>query len=140
MPILWVCKRKQLTHLGHRKPSFIHWKADTPKTSHSVCCEFRSRGIIDTVFFENAQIMAVKVCSEKLKRRILATFRLNRTALHATHLKLYSIFWALFLKIALSVAELMSFDHLRAAIRHCWAIICKVAVKDKYYADKPDTL
>ena len=29
-----VCKQAKLLHLGHKKPSHIHWKADSPKTSH----------------------------------------------------------------------------------------------------------
>ena len=29
-----VCKQAKLSHLGHRKPPRIHWKADAPKTSH----------------------------------------------------------------------------------------------------------
>ena len=29
-----VCKKAKLSHLGHRKPARIHWKTDTPKTSH----------------------------------------------------------------------------------------------------------
>ena len=33
----------------------------------------------------------------------------------------------------------MSFGHLKAAIWHRWTIICGGAVKDKYYADKPET-
>ena len=48
----------------------------------------------------------------------------NRTALGATQPKLHLMFGALFLKIALSVAELMSFGHLGAAIWHRWTIIC----------------
>ena len=34
---LWswrVCKPAKLSHLWHRKPARIHWKADAPKTSH----------------------------------------------------------------------------------------------------------
>ena len=58
----------------------------------------------------------------------MATFGFNRTALRETQLKLHSTFCALFLKIALSAAELMSFGHL-------WS-----AVKDKCYADKPETI
>ena len=54
--------------------------------------------------------------SKKLNRRILATFGFNRTALHVTQPKLHSMFCALFLQIALSTAELMSFGHFRAAI------------------------
>ena len=55
----------------------------------------------------------------------MASFGFNRTALSAEQPKLHSMFRALFLKIALSAAELMSFGHLEAAI-------C--------YADKPETI
>ena len=41
-------------------------------------------------------------CSQKLKRRILATVGFNSTALRATQPKLHSMFCALILKIALS--------------------------------------
>ena len=68
---------------------------------------FWSRGIIGPFFFENEQ---------KLKRRILVTFGFNRTALRDTQPKLHSMFCALFLKIALLAAELMSFGHIGAAI------------------------
>ena len=37
-------------------------------------------------------------------------------------------------------AELMSFGHLGVAIWHRWTIICGDAVKDKRYADKPETI
>ena len=79
-------------------------------------------------FFENEQGEAVTVNGDRyrlilnellfinLKRRILATFGFNRTALHATQLKLHSMFCVLFLKIALAAAERMSFGHLGAAI------------------------
>ena len=63
-------------------------------------------------------------CSQKVKRRILSTFDLNRTALRATQPKLHSMFCALFLKIVLSAAELMSFGYLGAAVWHRWTIIC----------------
>ena len=53
---------------------------------------------------------------QKLKKGILATFGFNRTALRATQPKLHSMFCALFLKIALSSRELISFGHLGAAI------------------------
>ena len=29
-----VCKQAKWSHLGHWKPSRIHWKVDAPKTSH----------------------------------------------------------------------------------------------------------
>ena len=66
---------------------------------------------------------------QKLKRRILATFGFNETALHVTQSKLHSMFCALFLKIALSAAELRAFGHLGAAVWHRWTIICGVPSK-----------
>ena len=54
--------------------------------------------------------------SQKLRRTILATFGFNSTALRATQPKLHSMFCALFLKIALSATELMSFGYVVAAI------------------------
>ena len=48
----------------------------------------------------------------------------------------YTLFATLFLKIAFSAAELMSFGHLGAALDYyLWG-----AVKDKCYADKPETI
>ena len=79
-------------------------------------------------------------CSQKLKRRILVTFYFNRTALSATQPKPHSMFCALFLKIAISNVGLMPFGHLGAAIYHHWSIILGVPVKDKCYADKPETI
>ena len=31
-----LCKQAKLSHLGHRTPACIYWKADAPKTSHSL--------------------------------------------------------------------------------------------------------
>ena len=53
----------------------------------------------------------------------------NGTALSATQPKLHSMFCILFLKIALSAAELMSFGHLGAAIKLRWTIICGLPSK-----------
>ena len=95
------------------------WGTENPHPKRvTVCCGFWSRSIIGPLFFENEQGETVTVnddCLQKLKRRILATFGFKRTALRAAQPKLYSIFCALFLKIALSAAELMSFGHLGAA-------------------------
>ena len=52
----------------------------------------------------------------------MATFSFNRKALRKTLKNLHSMFCALFLKIALSAAELMRFD------------------TDKCYASKPETI
>ena len=132
------------------KQSCRTWGTENPhayieKPTHpnrgTVWCEFWSRVIIGPFFFENEQGEAVTVNGDlyrgmlneflfpKLKRRILATFGFNRTALCDTQPKLHSMFCALFLKIALSAPELMSFRHLEAVIRHRWTIICGVPSK-----------
>ena len=98
----------------------------------TVWCGFWSRGIIGPLFFENEQGAPVTIngdryramMNEKLKRRILATFGFNRTALRATQPKLHSMICALVLKIVLSAAELMSLGHPGAAIWHQWTTIC----------------
>ena len=76
--------------------------------------------------FQTLDMRPQNFCSQKLKRRIFATFGFNRTALRVTQPKLHSMFCALFLKITLSAAELMSFGHLGAVIWHRWTIICGV--------------
>ena len=80
------------------------------------------------LFFENEQGEVVTVNGDryramlneflftKIEERILATFGFNKTALRVTQPKLHSMFCALFLKIALSAAELISFGYLEAAI------------------------
>ena len=74
-------------------------------------------------------IRLTNFCSQKLKRRILATFGFNRTALRATEQKLDLMFFFLFLKIALSAAKLMSLDY------YLWGV-----VKDKCCADKSEII
>ena len=66
----------------------------------------------------------------KIEEENIRTFGFNRTALRATQPKLHSMFRALFLKIALSAAELISFGNLGAAIWHLWTIICGVHTID----------
>ena len=66
----------------------------------------------------------------------MATFGFNWTARRATQTKLHSMFCSLFLNIALSAAELMPFGcNLTPLDHYLWG-----AVKDKCYADKPDTI
>ena len=132
MPIL--AKKNHL----FRWSSFWSWHFDlswgtenrthTLKSRHTQnCCRFWSRGKI--LHFSSKmtkekplQSMAIVIglcwtnfCPQKLKRRILATFGFNRTALRATQPKLHS-------------------DVLRPVSppRSC--------VKDKCYADKPETI
>ena len=119
--------------------------------SHS-SCGFWSKGIIGPFSFENEQGEAVTVnddryrallnefCSEKLKRRILATFGFNRTELRATQPKLHSMVCALFLKIALLATELMAFGHLGVAIWHRWSIIYGVPSKIMVFSFLPQNV
>ena len=141
---MWACNRlTEEADFSKKKSSFqtkliwilagINWKGDAPKM---IPCLVRILVIVWPFFFENEQVeadryraMLNEFCSQKLKRWILATFGLNRTTLRATQPKLHSMFCALFLKIALSAAELMSFSHPGAAIWHGWTIICGVPSK-----------
>ena len=109
---------------GTENPNAYIEKPTHPKRV-TVRCEFWYRGIIGPFIFENEQGEAATVNGDNyqttfneffLQRKILATFGFNRMALRATKLKLHSMFCALFLKIALSATELMSFGHLGAAI------------------------
>ena len=136
-----VCKQAKLSHLGHRKPARIHWIVDAPKTSYCLVRILLQRynyGIFLQKISKESPLQWMTIvigpcwtnfCSQKLKRRILATFGFNRTALRATQSKLHSMFCTLFLKIAFSAAELMSFGHLGAAICHRWTIIFTVPSK-----------
>ena len=66
----------------------------------------------------------------------MTSLSFNRTALRATQQKLHSMVCALFLKIALSVAELtLRSCDLTPLDYYLWG-----AVKEKYYADKPETI
>ena len=111
----------------------------------TVWCRFWSRGIIGQFFFENEQVEAVTVNNDryqatlkeflftKIKEEDIGNIWFQQDG--ALHL----MFSALFLKIALSAAELKSFGHLRAAFWLRWTIICEGAIEDKCYADKPET-
>ena len=70
---------------------------------------FDLAGYVNKQNYRISMAILVNFCSQELKRRILATFVFNRTALRATQPKLHSMLCALFLKIALSAAGLMSF-------------------------------
>ena len=125
---------------GTENPHTYIEKLTHPKQV-TVWCGFWSRGIIgrfssklskERPLYSTAIVIGpcwTNTCSQKLKRRILATFGFNRTVLRATQPKQHSMSCALFLKIALSAAELMSFGHLGAAIWHRWTIIFDVPSK-----------
>ena len=81
--------------------------------------------MIELSCFENEQGAAVTVNGDRYRamlNKFLFTqnededIGFNRTALLSTQPNLQSIFCALFLKITLSAAKLMSFGHLGAAI------------------------
>ena len=122
--------------LGHRKPARIHWKANAPKTNHClvrILVQGHNWGIFlrKCVTVRYSQWWSLLGHVEWIFVHInwRATFGFNRTALRATQPKLNSMFCALFLKIALSAAEQISFGHLGAAICHRWTIICGLPSK-----------
>ena len=120
-----VCKQVKLSHLGHRKPACIHWKAVAPKTSHCLMWilvqrynwaiflrKWARRGRYSqwrSLLGHVERIFVHKIS----RRRILATFSFNRTTLRATQPKLHSMFCARFW----------------VAIWHRWTIICGVPAK-----------
>ena len=61
-----ACKQAKLSHLAHRKPARIHWKADAPKRV-TVWCGFWFRGLIGPFFFENEQGEFVTVNGDRYR-------------------------------------------------------------------------
>ena len=113
----------------------FRWYIEKPSLPKrvTVWCGYWSRSHFSSKMSKNRPLQSMSIvmgqcwknfCSQKLKRRIMATFGFNRTTLRATQPKLRSMFCALFLKITLSATELMSFGHLGAAIWYRWTIIC----------------
>ena len=122
-----VRKQAKLSHLGHGKPASIHWKADAPKTSYCLVRILIQRAI----FLWNWPLQSMTIvigpcwtnfCSQKLKRKILATFGFNRTV-EATLYVLRPVFE----------------DHIisRRADDICHRL---GAFKDKCYSFKPETI
>ena len=129
--------------LSHRKPACIHWKADAPKTSHCLVRILILRH--NWVFFfvvskeRLLQSMALVIgpCwtnfwSQKFKRRILATFGFNRTALRATPLDiLRPVFEDHIISRRADVVWPPRSCNLTTLDYYLWG-----AVKDECYADK----
>ena len=110
-----LCKQAKFSHLGHRKPACIYWKADAPKTSHClvrILVQRHNWPICLRKWAKRDRYSQWRLLSSHPER----IFGFNRMALRATQPKLHSMFCALFLNIALSAAYLMSFGHLGAVI------------------------
>ena len=131
-----VCKQAKLSHLWHRKPARIHWKADPPKTSHClvrILVQRHNWAIFLQKLTRSGRYSQWRSLSGHVERIFVHKNwywqHLVSTRRRYTQPKLHSMFCALFLKIALSAAELMSFGHLGSAIWHRWTIICGVPWK-----------
>ena len=84
--------------LGNRKPLRIHWRADAPKTSHCLVRILIQRHNWAIFLQKRARrgrynSMAIVIgpcwttfCSQKLKRRILVTYRLRESCIKLTHI------------------------------------------------------
>ena len=106
---------------------FAKWVCDRLTGVADFCKKkiiFSDEAHFDLIFFENEQGEVATVNGDRYQAMLneflftnieLATYGFNRTALRATQTKLQSMFCALFLKIGLSAAELMSFGQLGAA-------------------------
>ena len=143
-----VCKQAELSHLGHRKPARIHWKADALKTRHcfvrilvqrhdwvNILRKWAKRGRYSqwrSLLRHVERIFVHKNWREEYCQHLVSKGR--------RYLSHSSMFCVLFWKIALSAAELMSFAHLGAKIWHCFPVICgvpsKISVTPKVDAPK----
>ena len=128
-----VCKQVKLSHLGHRKPARIHWKANAPKTSPCLVrilvqrhnCHFSSKMSKKRPFQSMAIVIGLcwmNFCSQELNLGEYWQHLISTGWCYVP--KLHMMFCALFLKIASLAAELISFGHLGAAIWHRWTNIC----------------
>ena len=105
-----VCKQAKLSHLGHRKPACIHWKADALKSS--LCL---------------VRILAQRHNFAIFLRKWAERGRYNQWRSLSGHVERIFVFWQHL--IELSAAELMSIDHLGAAIWQRLTIICEASSK-----------
>ena len=123
-----VCKQANLSHLGHRKSARIHWKADTPKTSNCLVRILVQRH--NWVIFLRKWVRRGRYSHwRSLPGHVERIFVHKNLRGNIWFQEEASMSCVLFLKIALSAADLMSFGHLGAAIWHCWTIICGVPSK-----------
>ena len=96
----------------------------------TVWCRIWCRGIIRPFFFENGQEEAVTVNGDRYRALLNEFWKLKRR-IRVTQPKLHLMFCALFLKIELSAAKLMSLDPFGAEIWHRWTIICGVPTRQR---------
>ena len=146
-----ACKQAKLSHLGHRKPARIHWKADAPKRV-TVWCGIWSRGIILSFFFENEQGKTVTVngdCYRAMLNEFLFTkteeedigniwFQQDGTTCQTAETTLDVLNIVFEDRISSRWADVVwppSSCDLTPLNYYLWGTI-----KDKCYADKPDIL
>ena len=119
---------KQNFHIWGTENPHAYIERPTYPKRITVWWGFWSRGIIES-WARQRQSMLNKSCSQKLKRRILATFGCNRTALCA-----HSFVFRIISRRADVIWPPRSCD-LTPLDYYLWG-----AVKDKCYTDKPETI
>ena len=128
-----------------KKKSSFQMKLIFEKLTHpkrvTVWCGVWSRGIIGPLFFGNEpggdvtvngdryRAMLNEFLFTKIEEEDIGNIWLQQDGATCTQPKLHWMICTLFLKIALSATELMSFGHLGAAIWHLWTIIFGVLSK-----------
>ena len=143
-----VCKQAKLSHLEHRKPVGIHWKADAPKTNHClvrILVQRHNWAIFSSKMSKKRplQLMVIVIepcstnfCSQKLKSKIW--FQQDGATCHtaeATLDVLCPVFKDRIISRRADVVWPPWSCNLTPLDYYLW-----VAVKDKRYTDKPETI
>ena len=147
--ILAVCKQARLSHLGHRKPAHIHWKAPKKHPKRvTVWWGFRYRGMIGPFCFENQQGEAVTVNGDRYRAMLNEFlfkeieeedisniwFQRDGATGHTAEATTLDVWRHVFEDLIISRRTDVC-GHLGAAIWHRWTILCGVPSKIDAFKD-----
>ena len=142
----WVCKQAKLLHLGHKKLARIHQvtvlvRILVQRHNWSIFVrKWARRGRYSQWRPLSAQVERIFV--QKNWRGGYWQHLVSTEQRYVPHSRSYTQCFApcVFLKIALSAAELMSSDHLEAVIWFRWTIICGVPSKTSVTLTSQETI
>ena len=130
-----------MSHLRHRKPARIHWKADAPKTSkclvrllvqrHNWAIFLRKRARRSHYSkWQSLSGHVERIFDNKNWRGGYWQHFVSTGRRFGSHSRSYTLYFApCFWRSHLLAKKLMSFGHLGAANWHRWTIICGVPPK-----------